>query len=69
MPKVNGKSFPYTPAGMAAAEKAEYSSKTPKAMKTAVKEGGSYESKMKALKAAAKKQPTTGLSMLKKKGM
>lgn len=40
MPKVNGKSFPYTPAGMAAAEKAEYSSKTPKAMKKAVKEGG-----------------------------
>lgn len=50
MPKVNGKSFPYTPAGMKAAEKAEYSSSTPKAMKMAVKEGGSSEGKMKALK-------------------
>lgn len=64
MPKVNGKSFPYTAAGMAAAEKAEYSSKTPKAMKMAVKEGGS---KKAALGKALKKKTPTGLSMLGKK--
>lgn len=50
MPKVNGKSFPYTAKGMAAAEKAEYSAKTPKAMKMAVKEGGAVAAKKAALK-------------------
>jgi hypothetical protein len=63
MPKVNGKSFPYTAKGMAAAEKAEYSSKTPKAMKMAVKEGGSVDAK----KAALKKAMPTGMKMLGKK--
>ena len=73
MPKVNGKSFPYTPKGMAAAEKAEYSPKTPKAMKVAAEksEGGPSNAvkRVSAKKAALKKKAASSKPMSMKEAM
>lgn len=66
MPKVNGKSFPYTPAGMAAAEKAEYSSKTPNAMRKAVQEGMKQTKAIKDQSSQMKQNPAVKAVAAKK---